>query len=208
MKLSPQEQITVRSYDEVAQQYVESRNTPDYWLKELNLLREAVPAGKILEVGSGGGREAYFFKSYSYDYVGVDVSNGLIQIAQTKVPEANFVLANAYALPFPDNSFDGLWSAATLLHIPKSRINEALWEINRVLKPGAKAYLTLKQGESSQMIAEDYQEDGGHRPRYFSYWQPEEFDHALRSNNFFTLEFHTKETANTTWLCFLAEKDC
>ncbi|WP_341526207.1 methyltransferase domain-containing protein [Nostoc sp. UHCC 0302] len=50
------------------------------------------------------------------------------------VSNANFLEANIYALPFPDNSFDAIFSHALFEHLQEPV--KALQELSRVLKPG------------------------------------------------------------------------
>lgn len=41
-----------------------------------------MPAGKILEVGSGGGRDAKDLIEMGYEYIGIDISKGLLEEAK------------------------------------------------------------------------------------------------------------------------------
>ncbi|MEH1888683.1 MAG: methyltransferase domain-containing protein [Nostoc sp.] len=50
------------------------------------------------------------------------------------VSNANFLEGNIYALPFPDNSFDAIFSHALFEHLQEPA--QALRELWRVLKPG------------------------------------------------------------------------
>ncbi len=69
-----------------------------------------------------------------YDYVGTDASEGLIKIAQSRNPTANFKHMSVHNLDFPQNEFDGFLAAAVLLHTPKDRIKAALDRIRAVIK--------------------------------------------------------------------------
>jgi ubiquinone/menaquinone biosynthesis C-methylase UbiE len=95
--------------------------------------RNILPAGKLLEVGCGNGRQAQEFLDFGYEYVGVDASEGLLSIAREKNPTGTFSLQNVYSMDFPDLTFDGFWANAILLHIPRERLEDALKEIHRVI---------------------------------------------------------------------------
>jgi ubiquinone/menaquinone biosynthesis C-methylase UbiE len=73
------------------------------------------------------------------EVVGIDLDAASIDIAQKQTVEpqlgqVRFEVANVYELPFPDASFDVVFSHALLLHIREPV--RALKEMKRVLKPG------------------------------------------------------------------------
>lgn len=80
---------------------------------------------KCLEIGSSKG----LFQDFIEGYVGLDISKNL-----SKYYHKNFVVASGDHLPFPNESFDGIFTCATHEHIPE--LEKALNEIIRVLKPG------------------------------------------------------------------------
>ena len=51
---------------------------------------------------------------------------------------AEFIKGSAYSLPFPDNTFDLIVCSEVLEHLHE--YNDAVIEINRVLKPGGKVF--------------------------------------------------------------------
>jgi SAM-dependent methyltransferase len=84
----------------------------------------------ILEVGSGRG----YLQDVVPDYTGLDLSASVA--SKYHKP---FVAASATAMPFPDSSFDAIWTVWVLEHIPEPE--KALQEMRRVLKPGGLLYL-------------------------------------------------------------------
>jgi len=70
---------------------------------------------KLLEVGCGTGHWSKFFSSYGFEVTGVDVSEPMIKIAQSKnIANASFQIADGHSLPFNDNSFDVTAAITTL----------------------------------------------------------------------------------------------
>jgi ubiquinone/menaquinone biosynthesis C-methylase UbiE len=95
---------------------------------------------KVLDLGCGNGRFSEFF----LDYLGVDSSQELIDIARENNPSKNFLVADALNLPLTDQSFDLIFSVSVLHHIPSKRLrSKFLQESKRVLKPGGTMILTV-----------------------------------------------------------------
>lgn len=77
-ELLPDELMTIDAYDKTAQAWISKHDGSDFWEAELSRFYELLPAGKILEVGAGGGRDARPLIEHGYDYVGTDISTGLL----------------------------------------------------------------------------------------------------------------------------------
>jgi SAM-dependent methyltransferase len=77
--------------------------------------RHLPASGRILDVGCGGGREAFGFRRRGLAVVGVDLSAPLIEKACTAAQELDdisFVTGSAATIEFPPASFDALWMAS------------------------------------------------------------------------------------------------
>jgi ubiquinone/menaquinone biosynthesis C-methylase UbiE len=97
---------------------------------------------KVLDIGCGAGRVYDFFKGYQVDYTGVDISKELIGIAKKSYPREKFIVADATELPFQDNSFDLVFSIATIHHIPSKELRQKfIDEAYRVTKPGGLVFI-------------------------------------------------------------------
>lgn len=97
--------------------------------------------GRVLDVGCGdGSASGGWLAGRCENYVGVDVSPAAVQAARARDLDAR-VIDDAGALPFEDESFDGALCTEVLEHLfdPLG----ALEEIRRVLRPGAKAVMTV-----------------------------------------------------------------
>lgn len=128
-------QMTMNGYDLAAEEF--SRSRPHFWGELAYLLEYAKPKMRILDLGCGNGRlyDALNKQTPDIDYTGVDNSKNLLEIASTRYPDATFLAADARALPFPDKSFDVIYSFAVLHHIQSKREQLAfLSEAIRVLK--------------------------------------------------------------------------
>jgi len=112
---------------------------------ELNKFQDLVKDGeKILDLGCGNGRFLEFFRNKNIEYIGVDSSEKLIEIAKKKYPDFQFLVADALSLPFLENSFDKIFSISVFHHIPSKELRlQFLKEIKRTLKPRGILILTV-----------------------------------------------------------------
>lgn len=158
--LTSEEKKTLKYYDKHAEEWSKDRSplTSSFWDQDVEKFHHFLPKGKIIEIGSGSGREASRLIALKYDYIGTDLSKGLLGYAKKNNPKGKFLLKNVYDLDFPANFFDGFWTSATLLHIPKSKIEIALKSINRILKQGAVGFISIKENKG---ISESEEEKTG-----------------------------------------------
>lgn len=75
---------------------------------------------------------------------GIDVAPTIVSDAAARNPGLEAVVADVRSLPFPDGSFDAVFSGSTLDHFESvAEIPFALRELARVLRPGGSLILTL-----------------------------------------------------------------
>lgn len=93
-------------------------------------------SGKVLDVGCGGGNMAKAIKFYRPDFqvFASDISREAIKKAEKRKGEVNFLVADAYDLPFEDETFVAVTMFDLLEHFRKPE--KAITEAFRVLKPG------------------------------------------------------------------------
>lgn len=91
---------------------------------------------RALDVATGTGDLAIELRRRGADVVGVDFSEGMLEIARQKAPGIEFRTGNALALDFPDNEFD----AATVGFGARNfdDLDRGLSEMARVVRPGGK----------------------------------------------------------------------
>jgi len=103
-------------------------------------LNGAAPGTTLLDVGCGiGGSARILAKDYGFDVTGVTISPQQVERATQLTPvglSAKFMVDDAMALSFPDNSFDVVWSLEAGPHMPDKAVFAK--ELLRVLKPGGK----------------------------------------------------------------------
>lgn len=176
--LTTEENKTIEYYDQNAVEWSEKHSGGTMFDQDMKELFNLVPSGRVLEIGVGGGEDAIKLIKYYGDknYCGVEPAKGLIKRARERNPQASFIQKTIYDMDFPRNSFDVFWVCAMLIHIPKSRLNEALTKIGDCAVDKACGFISVMEGNF------DMEES---RPgRFYSLWSPEEFERELIKANF------------------------
>ena len=108
-------------------------------LFELNRVLEYLPPrGDVLEVGAGAGWQSEHLCSLGYEVEAVDLGGSSIFESERSFPIRTY---DGHTLPFPDDSFDAIFSSNVLEHVP--HIEALLPETARVLRPGGHAVHVL-----------------------------------------------------------------
>lgn len=191
---------TIDTYNKTAKEYDEE--TVDFWKifpsSFIDAFKKEVE-GKVLDVGSGSGRDALILKEVGLDIVCLDASEVMIKLTNEK--GFNSVLADFNDIPFPDESFNGVWAYTSLLHVPKSEIVKSLSEIRRVLKNNGILGLGLIEGDT-----EEYRESiGVNLPRLFAYYTKKEVEHILSNAGFEVFYFKAFKPKTKNYLHFLCK---
>jgi len=133
---------TKKDYNLIAEDFSSSRYS--IW-PELNIFGKYIENGdRVLDLGCGNGRLVELLKDKNIDYLGVDNSEKLIEIAKAKYPNVRFQLADALNIPFSDNYFDKIFSIAVLHHISSDELRcKFIQEAKRVLRPGGVLIITV-----------------------------------------------------------------
>lgn len=125
---------------------------------------------KVLEIGGGIGTDLAQFAKHGSKTTDCDLSGTHLALAKENFAlrglPGEFVHHDAETLPFPDNTFDVVYSNGVIHHTPNTK--QLVGEIRRVLKPGGKCIIMVyaenslhywgaqvwQQGLSKGMLAE------------------------------------------------------
>lgn len=132
-------------YDDLGDDWYTSCNHPIALLRAENKIRipwilseinKKFGNANILDIGCGAGMLTNALSQAGHCVFGIDLSESSLAIAKKRDPTGlvMYQKANAYALPFPDSSFEIVCATDVLEHVemPQKLIAEA----SRVLKPG------------------------------------------------------------------------
>ena len=99
---------------------------------------------KVLEIGCGYGLYAAHFTDFVKEYIGVDVSETIVNVGNKSMEEAEIKNVKLCAVKdcdvsfIPDNSIDFVFTAAVFIHTPWEVTRKYLEETYNKLKPGGK----------------------------------------------------------------------
>ena len=148
----------VRSYDSTAARRDE-RGEPgwrDEYRTGLAATMRSEQKTRLLEIGAGSGHSAAFFAGDGFEVSAIDLSP--LNIERCKAKGLDAQVADFADLPFPDDSFDAIWSMSSFMHAPDAELAKAIAEMDRVLVSGGIAVVGLWGGD-----------DVHDPPRYFAW---------------------------------------
>lgn len=125
----------------------------NFWIQEKLNENNIQAEAKVLDIGCGAGFLTNFLAQQGYKVSGVDLSSESLRVAQRydKTDSVLYKMANAYAIPFADESFDVVTSLDFLEHVEKPEL--IIKEAARVLKPhGLFFYHTFNRNLLSHLV--------------------------------------------------------
>ena len=145
---------TIKSYNKIAKKYYEEWfHLPPTRMLE-NFLKFIPKKSDILDVGCGPGHHALYLSKKNHNVIGIDLSEEMLKIATEKVDSVKFVNMDIQHLEFSENSFDGIWSAGSTIHIAREQLVNLLFGYKRILKKKGILGLNLQINRKSE-IAKD-----------------------------------------------------
>jgi SAM-dependent methyltransferase len=155
----PEDAALRRSFDAVAGQYVkdfadELAGKP-LDRKLLTLFASRAGVGRVLDIGCGPGQVGDFVAALGPTVIGVDFSAESLAQGVAHFPRLRFACADFRALPFADESLDGIDAFYCLIYLSEGELSPALAEWRRVLHPGAPLLIAVHGGRGEDHF-DDY----------------------------------------------------
>jgi len=132
---------------------------------------------KTIEIGCGNGRDAKEVIKLTNDYLGIDLSENMINLAKQNVSKTIFKLADLETFDFP-NGLDIVFSFASLLHSDKESVHNTLIKITKSLNNKGVIFMSLKYGPYHKEILDKE----GTGPRTYYFYTPEEIQKIAPPN--------------------------
>jgi SAM-dependent methyltransferase len=135
-------------YEQHAREYFESTIDIDVGGLRERFLQYVSRPGRILDAGSGSGRDTLAFLRLGYEVEAFDSSVALAALS------TSFTGVRTRVCTFEEFEdfarFDGIWACASLLHVATKSLPDALSRLANALKPGGVLYTSFKQGEGER----------------------------------------------------------
>jgi ubiquinone/menaquinone biosynthesis C-methylase UbiE len=206
--MSPGVDTTIKTYDRIALDYLErsrDRTAISHHLERFaGLIRsQELDIYPVVDVGCGPGYDISMLRQRGLSGIGIDLSWGMLETGINHYP-GSFVQANMLQIPL-SKSAGGLWSCASLLHLPRADAPRALKEFARVLITSGVLYISVKMGAGQRWSSTN---DNKLATRLFTLWQPGELDKLLITTGFQIIHASTETAENgTVWLSRFSLKD-
>lgn len=113
---------------------------------------ELIPhAGRILDAGCGPGRDSKAFLDLGYQVEAFDASARMVELAEGKIGHRP-LLMRFEDVEF-ESLFDGVWASASLLHVPRASLADAVFRLLRAARSGGVLYMSFKWGTGERVEA-------------------------------------------------------
>jgi ubiquinone/menaquinone biosynthesis C-methylase UbiE len=128
-------------YKKISKQYYSKSNKHCEARYRKIIAKNTANAKEVLELGCGN---AFLARHVKGRYTGVDISSGMLNKNKNLKKKDRLLCCDAAKLPFPDNTFDVVFSVNLLEHTPKPAA--VIKEAQRVLKKGGRMIMITPNG--------------------------------------------------------------
>jgi ubiquinone/menaquinone biosynthesis C-methylase UbiE len=126
-------------------------------LRELEQFVAGLSPVRTLDVACGTG---FLTRHLGGDVVGLDASARMLALAREQAPNARFVLGDALALPFPDGSFDRVFTSYFYCHLEPEARERFVEEARRVAAELVVVASVQRAGDPAAAFVRRRLEDG------------------------------------------------
>lgn len=204
----PHQDDTTFIYNTHAREY--QSNTQNFVFPE-NMFEdflEYVPGKKILDIGCGYGRDMLRMKERWFSPQWVEISQELIKLADGKIKQ-DIIQMDMTEIweQFRSESFDGIFAAASLLHLEKEIGVQVLCDIFSLLKKWGVLFFEAKihpENKTTTEIKESISLPW--KFKKYTLYGEDECDEVLHTLWFSFLKTHSNEHLGTIWKIYICRK--
>lgn len=164
----------------------------------LDAVAERVPGGRVLELGSGPGREASYLETRGVTVDRTDGTLAFVQRLQRGGHEARLLDARSRDFGGP---YDAVVANAVLLHLGRADFAQALRACHAATRPGGVLAITLKEGDG-----ERWSDAKVAAPRWFVYWRPRPLREVLERTGWTVVTLDRVQGRLEPWLYVMCRK--
>ena len=201
------------TYNKIAEDWHEDHKADTWSIEATDKFSSFIKkGGSILDIGCAGGLKSKYLVDRGFKVLGIDFSENLIEIAKREVPEAKFLVMDVNNIDALEETFDGIFMQAVLLHIPKKDAGVIIKKAVGKLNTGGYLYVAVKEkieGGVDEEIKTD--DDYGYTyKRFFSYFSAEELKEYFRNAGLeivYENVMHPSRTARkSNWMQIIGKK--
>ena len=137
---------TIRYYNKNSDYLFRKYNDIDVSVMQENIRNHLRDSTKVLEIGSGSGRDIRHMLDNGFDVIGIDGSKSLVELSIKNFPQLkNRIIQSELPNEFPifKNKFNGLYSIATLMHFTISDVEIILKKVHAVMGKNSPVYISV-----------------------------------------------------------------
>lgn len=173
------------------------------FLEEIYFYLRKLQPKTILDIGCGEGfvDEFLLSKNSQYQIAGIDISKKAVRAAKKRVPKLSISVADAYNLPFKENTFDLTICTEVLEHMDNPQM--VIAEAKRVSKkyclfsvPNEPLFSLLS------LLSGNYVRNLGKHPDHINFWVKKSFTDLIQ--RYFTKPVIVK--ISSVWIFVIGEK--
>jgi SAM-dependent methyltransferase len=160
---------TVRAYDRHAATYAAGTSVmPKEVRRDIEEFADRVgPGARVLEIGSGGGRDAVLMESLGLRVRRTDITPGFVALLREQGHDADCLGPLVDDLASPDGPYDAVWANASLLHVERADLPTVLGRLAGVTRAGGSLRIAVKEGDGDGWSTHGSVPDA----RHFTYWR-------------------------------------
>lgn len=147
---------TVQSYNAAAADYAtEAATMPEWVVIEIDAFSTGLSgSGRVLEIGSGGGRDALEFERRGIAVRRTDISQGFVDLLREGGFEADLLdpLTDDLSDPRrPGTFYDGIWACACLIHVARQDLGTVLARLAEATRTGGPLHMSVREGDDERV---------------------------------------------------------
>ena len=137
-------------YENNAERYAAETFSADMSEQYQSFLPLLKKGAKILDVGSGSGRDACYFQKQGYQVTALEPSKNLGREIR-KVFSGELVCSDIQNYR-PTERYDGIWACASLIHLQEEEVLQFFEKIDQYLNDNGIIYISGKNGISTGKV--------------------------------------------------------
>jgi 2-polyprenyl-3-methyl-5-hydroxy-6-metoxy-1,4-benzoquinol methylase len=182
-----------KAYELIARIYagdVQEEDDPVMRATCRNLFIDSLHGKNILEIGCGPGIDAFFFHKLGYNITATDFCKEFLTIVKERFPGMTCLEMDMTRPNLELSTFDGIYSFASFIHIPRHQAVEVLRGIFNLLKGHGVLFLSVIESKKYPEYIIDNWGGVENNPVLFTCYTPEELTQLLKLVGFKRVEIH------------------